>query len=134
MEKRSPGELNPSNVPLLKKAEELRIHLLREEGIREKVSLRAHELYERRGGEPGHAFQDWVQAENEVLSPLIEQELKRSRETSKGGGQKRDANETAMPEIKVVPEKKLISGGIQKSGAARATKTKQTSAKPKTGS
>ena len=134
MGKKSPGELDPSNVLLLKKAEELRIRLLSEEAIRGEISLRAHELYERRGGEPGRDFQDWVQAENEVLSPLIEQELKGSRETSRGDSQKHDANVTAVLGKKVVPEKKSISGGIREYGIARATKTKQTSAKPKTGS
>jgi len=83
MQKTSPRELDSRQAPLLKKTEELRINLLGNDGIRERISLRAYELYEKRGTVPGHELEDWAQAENEVLSPLIEQELKLSRETSK---------------------------------------------------
>lgn len=31
------------------------------------IRERAHELYERRGGEPGRDQQDWLQAEQEIL-------------------------------------------------------------------
>ena len=82
MQKTSPRELDPRPAPLLQKPEELRIHLLGSDGIRERVSLRAYELYERRGADHGHDLEDWAQAENEVLSPLIEQKLKLSPETS----------------------------------------------------
>jgi len=33
----------------------------------EKIRLRAYELYERRGRIDGHALDDWLQAETEVL-------------------------------------------------------------------
>ena len=32
----------------------------------EEVAQRAYELYEQRGGEPGHAWDDWFQAEREL--------------------------------------------------------------------
>jgi hypothetical protein len=32
----------------------------------EKVRNRAYEIYERRGGEPGHDWDDWLQAEREL--------------------------------------------------------------------
>jgi hypothetical protein len=32
----------------------------------EEVARRAYELYEARGGEPGHEFEDWLQAEREI--------------------------------------------------------------------
>ena len=83
MQKTSQREVDPRPAPLLQKTEELRIHLLGTDGIRERVSLRAYELYERRGAAAGHELEDWAQAENEVLSPLIEQKLKLSRETSR---------------------------------------------------
>jgi len=82
MQKTSQRELDPRHVPVLKKTEELRIHLLGNEGIRERVSLRAYELYESRGTDHGHDLEDWAQAENEVLLPLIELKQKRPRETS----------------------------------------------------
>ena len=33
----------------------------------EKIKLRAYELYEGRGREPGNAEQDWLRAEREIL-------------------------------------------------------------------
>jgi hypothetical protein len=39
--------------------------------VREKIRLRAYELYEQRGREEGHDFEDWLQAESEVLSKPI---------------------------------------------------------------
>jgi hypothetical protein len=82
MKKTSQRESDARQAPLPKQAEELRIHLLSNEGIRESVSSRAYELYERRGADHGRDVEDWVKAENEVLSPLIEQSLKLSRKTS----------------------------------------------------
>ena len=84
MEKTSQRELNPRDALLLKQTEELRIDLLGNDGIRERVSFRAYELYERRGADHGRDLEDWGKAENEVLSPLIEQKLRLSRKTSEG--------------------------------------------------
>ncbi|HTS68832.1 MAG TPA: DUF2934 domain-containing protein [Terriglobia bacterium] len=84
MKKTSQRELDPRDALLLKQTEELRLHLLGNDGIRERVSSRAHELYERRGADHGRDLEDWVKAENEVLSPLIEQKLELSRKTSAG--------------------------------------------------
>ena len=84
MQKTSQRELGPGDALLIKQTEELRIHLLGNDGIRESVSSRAYELYERRGADHGRDLEDWAKAENEVLSPLIEQKLKLSRKTSGG--------------------------------------------------
>ena len=35
---------------------------------REDVERRAYELYEARGGEPGHDWDDWLQAERELAA------------------------------------------------------------------
>ena len=83
MKKTTQRELDPRDALLLKQTEELRIHLLGNDGIRKCVSFRAYELYERRGADHGRDLEDWAKAENEVLSPLIEQKLKLSRVTSK---------------------------------------------------
>jgi DUF2934 family protein len=82
MNKTSQRESDPRDALLLKQTEELRIQLLGNEGVRERVSSRAYELYERRGADHGRDLEDWVAAENEVLSALIEQQLKLSRKTS----------------------------------------------------
>ena len=84
MNKTSQRELDPRDAGLLKKSEEIRVHLLGNDGIRERVSSRAYELYERRGADHGRDLEDWAEAENEVLSPLIEQKLKLSSKTSEG--------------------------------------------------
>ena len=36
------------------------------EGFREQITRRAYELYEQRGGEPGHEQEDWLEAERQV--------------------------------------------------------------------
>jgi hypothetical protein len=76
MKKPSQKELDPRNTQLLTQAEELRNHLLGNDCIRESVLLRAYELFEVRGAGHGRDLEDWVKAENEVLSPLIEEKLK----------------------------------------------------------
>ncbi|HYL15563.1 MAG TPA: DUF2934 domain-containing protein [Terriglobales bacterium] len=39
--------------------------------IERKIRLRAHQLYEQRGYVEGHAVEDWLQAESEVLETSI---------------------------------------------------------------
>ena len=34
--------------------------------LEHQISLRAHELYEARGREDGHAMEDWLRAEEEI--------------------------------------------------------------------
>ena len=41
----------------------------------EMISRRAYELYERRGSEPGHEFEDWLEAEKQ-LSAEVQPNLK----------------------------------------------------------
>jgi len=47
--------------------------LLTDSEFREKVALRAYELYEDRGGQHGRDIDDWLQAETEVLSEAEQQ-------------------------------------------------------------
>jgi hypothetical protein len=35
--------------------------------LQEQIRIRAYELYEQRGREPGNELQDWLQAETEIL-------------------------------------------------------------------
>jgi len=53
---------------------ELRIRAAAGDGLKgrihEAVAWRAFELYEARGGKPGHDAEDWKQAEREVVRPL----------------------------------------------------------------
>ena len=36
--------------------------------LQEQVRLRAYEIYEKRGREDGHALEDWLQAQSEILA------------------------------------------------------------------
>jgi hypothetical protein len=57
--------------------EQILARLLGDESVRAGVSLRAYEIYERRGCAPGRELEDWLQAESEILPPLVEEELQR---------------------------------------------------------
>ncbi len=83
--------------------EQLRERLLSDEALRTSISLRAYEIYEQRGCEPGCELEDWLQAENEMLSPLIEDELQRGAE-SQVASDKGKAEQVATAEEK--PAKK----------------------------
>ncbi|MCS6884498.1 MAG: DUF2934 domain-containing protein [Acidobacteriota bacterium] len=60
---------------------QIRERLLRDESIREKIHRRAYEIYIQRGGTEGRAHEDWFQAENEIVAPLVEAEMQRLAET-----------------------------------------------------
>jgi hypothetical protein len=38
-----------------------------ESDIQERIRARAYQLFQERGGEPGHDVEDWLQAEAEIL-------------------------------------------------------------------
>ncbi len=57
--------------------EQIRERLLGASKVRESISLRAYGIYEQRGCGPGCELEDWLQAENEILPPLIEEEFHR---------------------------------------------------------
>ena len=48
--------------------------------LEKKIRLRARQLYEERGQQDGHAVEDWVQAESEVLKSSILAPLWSTRE------------------------------------------------------
>lgn len=54
--------------------DERREELIRDERVRQMIRVRAYEIYQMRGPQPGGQAQDWFQAENEVLSFLIADE------------------------------------------------------------
>lgn len=39
--------------------------------VQKSIAMRAYELYVRRGGVDGHAEQDWLQAEEEILKEML---------------------------------------------------------------
>ena len=56
-----------SNRPFFVEAERL---LDRMQELSQSIGQRAYEFFEARGGEPGHALEDWLQAESELLLPV----------------------------------------------------------------
>lgn len=52
---------------------QLREQMLADEGVRSTIAMRAYEIYQDRGGESGGDLDDWLQAENEILTVLLEQ-------------------------------------------------------------
>ena len=58
--------------------QELRARLLADEQIRSMIAMRAYEIFEFRGGSPGHEAEDWFQAETEILTIVIDEEVRQS--------------------------------------------------------
>jgi Protein of unknown function (DUF2934) len=57
--------------------EELRQRLLGQRSVQQMIQMRAYEIYQMRGGQPGAETQDWFHAEGEVLAFLIAHESAR---------------------------------------------------------
>src|SRR3954467_5713128 len=113
--RRERTKLDPGDTALLEKMEELRMRLLSKGEVRERISRRAYELYESRGGEHGREVEDWLEAENEVLSPLIEQGMIGSTETPSARDAERNVSRTAEPPVKAAVAKKTKSRTLSKS-------------------
>ena len=62
--------------------EELRNRLLRDPEIQTMIRMRAYEIYQLRGGEPGYQAEDWFRAEGEILQFVIEEESRRAEESN----------------------------------------------------
>ena len=62
--------------------EELRERLLHQPGVQEMIQVRAYEIFQMRGGQPGGEAQDWFHAEGDVLAFLIARESAREDENA----------------------------------------------------
>ena len=122
--KRERQKLDPGDTALLERMEELRTRLLSKGEVRERISRRAYELYQNRGGEHGREVEDWLKAEDEVLSPLIEQEIKESAETPGAQNAERAEGKMAQPQVKAPAAKKSKPRTASKSEATRKGKAK----------
>lgn len=65
--------------------EELRRRLLQQDSVQRMIQMRAYEIYQMRGGQPGGEAQDWFHAEGEVLAFLIASESTRADEPATDG-------------------------------------------------
>jgi hypothetical protein len=110
--------------------ERLRERLLGNDEARAAISLRAYDIYQRRGGEPGHEIEDWVQAENEILEALIKEESQLGAELSEARVLPADTQSTAGDKkgskAPAAPNDKQPSS---RSGKAAKSRTKPPAAK-----
>jgi hypothetical protein len=120
--------------------EALRRRLLQRESVQRMIQIRAYEIYQMRGCQPGGEAQDWFHAEGEVLAFLIAGESAQNDVHAMTGSYLEEEPEIADPQS--VSEKKRTTAkpvarrtaeGSQvkrQSTASKRTSTKKSS-KPK---
>lgn len=109
--------------------DERREELIRDERVRQMIRVRAYEIYQMRGPQPGGQAQDWFQAENEVLSFLIADE---SRQIENESRQVENERSTASTPVAAAPEKAIATkkSSSRIASAAKTTPKKRTTKKP----
>ena len=118
--------------------ERLRERLLSDDEVRAAISLRAYDIYQRRGADPGSEIEDWVQAENEILEALIKEEPQLAAEspathvlpadTPSTAGDQKGAKAPAAPNDKKLLSRsaKAIKSQAKPPAAKRAKSRKST--------
>jgi hypothetical protein len=109
--------------------DERREELIRDERVRQMIRVRAYEIYQMRGPQPGGQAQDWFQAENEVLSFLIADE---SRQIENGSLQVENERSTPSTPIAATPAKATATkkSSSRFASAAKTAPKKRTTKKP----
>lgn len=113
--------MNVQITDLQKRREELRARLLANTEIRDQIAFRAYELYQNRSGGNGSALEDWLRAENEIVSSLVEKELQLLSESAERQGFEGKPSRSPKPRVK--REKASQSGAASISGTAKPTAT-----------
>ena len=124
--------MNLAVADLQRQREEVRARLLADEEIRGRIAFRAYEIYQHRGNGNGSAFEDWLQAEDEILSSLAEQELQPDSESTGGKGLKGNLGDS--PKVRIKSGKKsrpsvALASDTASKGKARTKQAAPTSAK-----
>ena len=121
--------------------EELRERLLDQQSVQQMIQIRAYEIYQMRGGQPGAEAQDWFHAEGEVLAFLIAHES--AREDDIPGAESADpasaseaqpaapATRKSGPRVTAKPTK-AKQAAQKKTAPKRATPRKSAEARSKT--
>jgi hypothetical protein len=101
---------------------------LANEEIRGRIAFRVYETYQRRGDGHGGALNNWLQAEDEVVSSLVEQELQL---LSVSTGRKGSKGKSREPKVKPSKKSQSHAAPVSDTASKRKAKTKQapTSAK-----
>ena len=114
--------------------QEIRERLLCDESVREQITRRAFEIYASRGYVGGREFEDWLQAENEFLPQLIEEERQRMA-MAQAALEPEVQREEAIPSVAQTTEAKGAAKAKTAKGAKKTTAKKasaQKSARKKT--
>jgi HSP20 family molecular chaperone IbpA len=101
----------------------------RMEEIQQEIARRAYALFEARGSEHGHAFDDWAAAEAELLAPVAiagNESADKLEVTAEVPG----FNEKEI-EVAVEPRRLFLSGKQEKTNAANPADTEVTERKTK---
>ena len=99
-EKEGDDEMKVAVAASQRLKEEVRARLLADEEIRGRIAFRAYEIYQHRCNENGSAFEDWLQAEDEIVSSLAEKELQPDSEPTGGTGLKGNLGHSPIARIK----------------------------------
>ena len=67
--------------------DEARVRLLSDPQVHSLVALRAYEIYQSRGAGSGHDAEDWLLAENEIVTLMMQEESRRQAEPAGNRGQ-----------------------------------------------
>jgi len=107
--------------------EELRKRLLGQQRVQQMIQMRAYEIFQMRGRQPGSEAQDWLHAEGEVLAFLIAHES--AREDDKQDAE--SAGAASASQAQPAAPATLKSGGrpTAKPGKARQAAPKKTARK-----
>ena len=101
--------------------EELQRRLLQEDSVRRMIQMRAYEIYQMRGCQPGGEAQDWFHAEGEVLAFLIATESTRADEPATAVAKIQGAPEPAFSE-NASAKKRTAKPRSPRSAAAQTTR------------
>lgn len=121
-------------------AQTLRQELLKDEAVRDQVAHRAFQIFKQTGYVLGRDFENWLQAENEILTPMIEAELAKQTpveaapaEATKTTTKKAVAKKAEAPKVEApkVEEKTAEPVEVKVAEPAKKTTTKS-AAKTKT--
>jgi DUF2934 family protein len=105
--------------------EALRARLLADEKVRGRIAFRAFEIYQRHGDGHGGALDNWLQAEDEVVSSLIEQEFQLSSASRGPKRLKVNLDETPKPRVKPGKKAQPPAASVSDTASKRKAKIKE---------
>jgi hypothetical protein len=107
--------------------EELRERLLDQQSVQQMIQMRAYEIFQMRGGQPGAEAQDWFHAEGEVLAFLIAHES--AREDDIQDAESADAPSASATQSAALTTRKSRAGVTVKPAKAKQAAPKKTASK-----